>query len=417
MKFGKPPGMLTQEQWRQKNSVTDKEADAGYVFFLYGREKGVMGFRPTNPYRKSRRQWIEESVSIEDKQTGDMVPFRLNEAQRQLEASILRSERRGEPVRVSILKARQQGISTYVTAFFLWLMLTNDGFRVLLMGHKKQSANVLRGRLEKMLGTLRRNARDRWDIKPKKSQGNEFILGSPQGSTAIIESAEAADYRGDTCRGFHCIEPAERPNAEEKANAAMKIVPKAPGTYVIIEGTAHGDSNWYAKTWKHAWRVQSYEESALSLPLRALFFPWYIHDNYRWTVVNRRNLPGKLKQEIERTLDDEERRLLKQSYIRRGVGKVFVDYDQLAWRRYTIQEDCQGMVEFFHQEYPAYPEEAFLSTGMRFFSAKAIYEQKEKHALKPIWRGDLIDPDGERQLARTLEDMESIERMTTDVAR
>jgi len=396
----KPPGFRQQEEG---------ESDASYFFFLYGNEKGVLGVRPGYRYSMRRREWIEKCVCIVDKQTGTSVPFKLNEAQRLLEAEILRCERRGEPIRVSVLKARQQGISTYVTALLLWLMLTNRGFRAILMGHKRDSATVLRGRLKDMLQGLRRNERDRWKLEPKSNQTKQLVLDAPQESAAIIESAEGPDYRGDTMRFFHCIEPAEWPNAEAKANAVSKSIPKAPGTYVIIEGTAHGDTNWFAKTWRAAWRIQSYEESHLGVPWKALFFPWYIHDRYRWSVVMRRPVPQKLKDEIMRTLDDEERRLLRQSYIRRGVGRVKVDLDQLAWRRYTIQEDCQNMVEFFHQEYPAFPEEAFLSTGMKFYSAKLLAEKKEKEAEKGVFRGEIVDPDGERMMNRTLSDIEAEE--------
>lgn len=410
VRLGKPPGFLTQDIWRETAKVSDKEADAAYIFFLYGKEKGCMGVRPGNFWKKSRRQWIEEHVLVEDKQTGDMVPFRLNEAQRLLEAEILRAERRGDPVRISVLKARQQGISTYVTAFLLWLLLTHDGFRAMLMGHKKDSAAVLGRRIKRMVGALRKNARDKYEVQVRYDKKDFSIIG-PQQSSVAIDSAEAADARGDTIRFFHCIEPAEWPNAEEKANATMKCVPKAPGTYVIIEGTAHGDGNWFAKTWRHAWRVQTYDDSSLALPIRACFFPWYIHNNYRWTVIFRRPLPGALQMKIESTLDDEERRLLKQTYIKRGVGKVHVDLDQLAWRRWAIEEDCQGLVEHFHQEYPAYPDEAFLSTGMKFYSARALAEMREKHVSRGVFRGDIVDAEGERQMARTLDQLERTEEI------
>lgn len=405
----KPSSFLKQEDWLRANPCDEKLEDAGYLFYLYGKEKGVYGVRAGNPFAMRRREWIERCVTIEDKQTGTLVPFILNEAQRGLEAEILRAERRGEPVRVSVLKARQQGISTYVTALLLWLMLTQEGFRAILMGHKRDSATVLRGRIDKMLSGLRKNPRDGWAIKPRKNMQKEWTLGLPQESSAIIESAEAPDYRGDTMRFFHCIEPAEWPNAEEKANAVWKCIPKAPGTYIIVEGTAHGDTNWYAKTWRNSWRVQHYGDSHLGVPLRALFFPWYIHDRYRWSVVMRRPLPRKLHEEIMNTLDDEERRLLRQRYSRRSVGRVNVDTDQLAWRRLAIAEDCQNMVEFFHQEYPAFPEEAFLSTGMKFYSAKTIADKKEKEVAKGIWRGELVDNEGEAKMTRTLDQVEAFE--------
>ena len=45
---------------------------------------------------------------------------------------------------------------------------------------------------------------------------------------------------------------------------------------------------------------------------------------------------------------------------------------KLAWRRWTIRTDCAGDEAFFRQEYPTFPEEAFLTTGRPFFDNEKI---------------------------------------------
>lgn len=403
----KPPGLMDEETWweKEKNSSSGEASrDLRYLHYLLDEETGLYGFRPGNPWRLYPQRWINRFVMIQDKRSGKLIPFELNEAQRILMAEILRMWRRKVPISVAILKARQQGISTFVAALLVWLCLTTPHTRGLLMGHKKDSASIIRGRVATMLSQLRRKNGKRWVIALNTNNRKEVEIADPVNSVIIIESAEAPDYRGDTIRFFHAIEPADWPNAKEKANAVMQIVPQAAGTYRIIEGTAKGDSGWFAETWKTAWRRKrdgSYEHGT-----SALFFPWFIHSNYRWSVVFGRALPKKLEKEIESTLSTEEQWLLRQTYLRRGVGKVNVDLDQLAWRRWCIRENCQGQIEHFHQEYPAAPEEAFLSSGMKLFPAAAIQMMREHYACEPQLRGDILDPEGERKMMRSLDDME-----------
>jgi hypothetical protein len=408
----RPPGYLTEEQFWTFNKLKHPlvQRHARYFHFLYDRDTGLYGNRPGNHWRFSRRKWMEAFITVQDKQTGAMVPFKLNEAQRALEAAVLRSERRGEPVRKNVLKARQQGISTYVCACLLYLQITSPNTRGLMMGHLKNSATVIQERMDGMIRLLRKGEDSHWKLSLDIDNREKVELSGPFHSVMLTWSAEAGDYRGDTLRFFHVIEPGEwiGVKAKAKANAVWKCVPKAAGTYVFVEGTAHGDTGFFAETWKAAWRRQEYGADELYSWTQSLFFPWFMHDRYRWSVVFGKPLPPDVAAEIKATLSDEEAQLLKRTYVRRGVGKVHADYDQLAWRRMTIAEDCQGSVDFFHQEYPATPEEAFQSTGLRFFSAKTIGEFREKYAGVPLWKGDTVDPEGERKMMRTLADIEGV---------
>lgn len=403
-----PPGFMDEARWwgAKKDQVLFARKDTTYLHFLLNTDTGLFGFRAGNPWRLYPRQWIERFVVIQDKRTGKLVPFRLNEAQRILLGQIVRMIRQNVPVSIAILKARQQGISTFVAALLLWLALTEPHTRGLLMGHKKDSASIIKGRVSTMISQLRRKDGRAWKIELDIDNRKELVVCPPVSSVIIVDSAEAPDYRGDTIRFFHAIEPADWPNAKDKANAVMQLVPQAAGTFRIIEGTAKGDTGWYAETWKTAWKRQ--RDGSGSGGMVSLFFPWFIHSNYRWSVVFGRPLPKKLADEIQATLSEEEEKLLRQTYLHRGVGLVHVDLDQLAWRRWCIPENCQNSVESFHQEYPAYPEEAFLSTGMKLFSPKALAEMRELHAVVPGWKGDTIDPEGERKMMRSLDDIEEL---------
>jgi len=403
-----PPGFLTLKDWTIENARRLTCGVNGYPSryfeFLFDRDHGLYGNRPGNPWRLSRRKWIERFVHIQDKATLKIVPLRLNEAQRLEEAAIVRQERRGVPVRICTLKARQHGTSTHIAAVLLETALRNKRLRALLMGHKKDSATAIQGRLRAMIEGLHQKSGETWRFNIEADNRKEIEFGAPCRAAILFDSAEAPDFRGDTLGFFHALEPGDWPNARAKANAVMQVVPQARGTFIFVEGTAKGDTGWFAETWKAARdRMRTSEDTEGMI---ALFFPWYLHQNYRWSRMNSRALPAAQAEAIMSTLDDEERRLLQQRYIRRGVGFVHVDVDQLAWRRYAIRELCQNSVENFHQEYPAYADEAFLSSGMRLFDQLAIAAMREEFSGRPLWRGDLVDPDGDELMLATLRDLE-----------
>ena len=69
---------------------------------------------------------------------------------------------------------------------------------------------------------------------------------------------------------------------------------------------------------------------------------------------------------------------------KKGWPRCGLDHEQLAWRRWAIENNCGGDVELFRQEYPACPEEAFLSTGSCIFDKAALMARLQ--ALEPPMR-------------------------------
>jgi hypothetical protein len=49
--------------------------------------------------------------------------------------------------------------------------------------------------------------------------------------------------------------------------------------------------------------------------------------------------------------------------------------DQLAWRRWTIDNKCRGSLDKFRQEYPSNDVEAFLMSGRPAFGIESVRAQ------------------------------------------
>src|SRR4051812_43422377 len=74
---------------------------------------------------------------------GDTVPFTLNEAQRIIHEKLEQQKREKGWVRALILKARQQGASTYIAARYYHRTSLHSGVNTYILSHEQASADAL----------------------------------------------------------------------------------------------------------------------------------------------------------------------------------------------------------------------------------------------------------------------------------
>ena len=387
----------------QKGGDDEAQVRAWYFFYLYNQEHGVFGNRRGNPHRMSRREWMERLLRIVDKNTRT-VPFKLNRSQRMLEARVLRAERTGKPVRIVILKVRQNGISSYVIGFWLWAILTRQNVKAQIVTHEEKLYAELLKRLRSMFGNLAQSDGTPWDLPTTSKSRNLIEFGPPFDSAVNVVTARSDDPGfGQTPTLLDMEETAKWPDAEEKAKGIVMGLPEVSGTVAFDISQPSGNTGYFAAKYRGAEKKKQGlaapkgddVDESLFAGWDPLFMPWYIHDEeYRWTKIggNPPVLPKAIEQKIERTLDEEETLLLKQRFYERGRpgGWRNVDYDQLAWRRYYIEAKLNGNIESFHEQCPAFPDEAFLSSGRPFFNSQHVRRAMASHEREPIAIGSIV---------------------------
>ena len=294
-------------------------------------------------------------LKVIEKETGAFLPFPIDHrpgadfgwAQRQLVAEVERQYNSGDPVRIIVLKARQLGLSTVTTAItFLWAMIF-DNFEALILTHENDTTQSL---FEK--------TQSYWENSPfnglfQAKHSTQRRLVWSNGSS--IRTATAGNRNagvGRTIRSLHTSEASRYPEPEELMGALRQALPKVHGTIEIVESTARGIGNWFHDEWQRA-----VEGDTSYAPL---FFPWYKHYEYSSAHVGMAR--GLLPTQRPDQLDEEERRLLR-------LGAT---YEHLEWRRWVIPNELNFDEDFFMQEYPATPEEAFLSSGTNIFNLSHV---------------------------------------------
>lgn len=274
-------------------------------------------------------------LKIEDRRTGALVTFEPNSVQRKLRAEIVSQIRAGKPVRLWILKSRRMGISTMIQATFAHYAFTTQRFSAMTGAHEDDSSEHLHGMAEQMYEHLPEALK-----KTKRTglRGKRLKFTDGSGLTTFTAMGGAGVGRGKGTRGVHASEVGYYRDPRSTLLALRQIVPFEPETFFIGESTAHGMGDEFQLEWDRAVAGES--------DYTALFYAWHEFEDYRMPVL----VPlGEL--------DAEEQEL----------KRLGITDEQLAWRRHTIANECGGSLDLFHQEYPATPEQAFLTSGRTYF--------------------------------------------------
>lgn len=303
-------------------------------------------------------------VAIQDRDTMEMKPLDLTEpfawAQDILVDEIVKQYNEGKPVRIIVLKARQLGSSTLTAAvLFNWAFLF-PGASELIVAHDTETTQSL---FEKTS-----IAWENWPLNVAytlRHRTQRRLTWKETNSTIRIATANnVKSGRGRTIHALHCSEVAFWEDAETLMTGLRQTVPNRHGTIIIMESTANGVGNYFWKQWEMATRGES--------EFVPLFFPYFFAPDCQaeYTMIEEKDL-----NEYERWLKND----------------LMVPMSAIQWRRWAIPNLSMGDENRFKQEYPAVPEEAFLSTGRPVFPPEAVRKQ---YKPTPFARGRISSKGG-----------------------
>ncbi|MEK6650443.1 MAG: hypothetical protein AABY75_05665 [Bacteroidota bacterium] len=288
--------------------------------------------------------FIESVFYILDKDS-KQVPFRLNREQRSYLVERTRQD--------MILKARKMGFSTLIIGLWLHACITQENQRAVIVSHEKESTERL---LSRALYMIEHSA-----VKVNFHRRGDTLIFPDTGSWLYIGTAGARAFgRGDDITHAHLSEPAFYESLDIVTGIQEALVNNA---WFVLESTANGAGTPYHEIWKKAEAGES--------NLRAHFHAWWKDPTYR--------IPGARPVD----LTDGEKKYQRAFNL---------DWEQIAWWRNKLRDMVDP--KLFPQEYPAYPDEAFLASGRMVFDWEAI-KIHEDNAPHPKWVGRLDEVSGE----------------------
>lgn len=277
---------------------------------------------------------IEIAFTIVDKDRRT-VPFFLNDVQKDF---IDKLETLGTDKPFFILKGRQQGFTSLITAIQLSFAIVRRNFSGFTMSHRADSTRAI-------FNDKAKSVYDRLPdlLKPTEKYNNSYELSfSKLESSWRVATASDATGRGMTISFIHFSEVAfyECPLSTLQSGIGQAIT---AGAIQVYETTANG----YNQA-KDLWDSGSCHN---------LFYEWWRSPEYRSTDYSYIDQCG-------------DAWITARKKLLQDMG---CDREQIAWycKKYTEYIDKS----LIRQEYPISPLEAFISSGSSVFDIERINEQ------------------------------------------
>jgi hypothetical protein len=293
---------------------------------------------------KKYREFIEKYFAILDRESQKPVPFVFNPVQSKYYDMLQEQYPGMDGAREIVLKARQEGMSSFILALFAVDFLMVPHSISICISHRKDSTDLLFRKVKFYIESYCQKAK----IDPKslfKSDSKNLIENATNGAMFYIGTAGAkVGGRGGSAKNILFSECAfyqdtELITAREMVMGTAQQVPQGRGM-IFIESTANGEGNYYQEEWERA-----------SLPR-----------------------------------DKDGRR--QSSYYPRFFGwSEFYDDAWIAEKKLEFPDE-----KMFKQEYPNDPDEAFIVSGTPYFNVFVLDDMLKKR-FQPIQQGHLA-PDG-----------------------
>ena len=280
---------------------------------------------------------------------GELQPLRFNGVQDYVHAKLEDQKRRTGKVRALVLKARQEGLSTYIGARYFHRATWFHGTQVYNLSHEQDATAQLFSMVERF------HRHNLAQVRPETGAANakELYFSGLDSGYSVATAGSKAVGRSKTIQLFHGSEVAFWPNAKDHFAGVLQTVPDAPDTEIVLESTANGIGGEFHERWGQA--------EAGDGDFQAIFCPWF------WMLDYQRPPP------IGFEINEEE-----EDYAR----LYNLTLPQIAWRRAKLQELKDPAL--FRQEYPANAAEAFQSTGHNAFIPSTLVLAARKAVCEPL---------------------------------
>lgn len=301
-----------------------------------------------NEIKKYPEKLIEMVFVVVDKNQ-QTRPFFLNEVQREFIDTLNQAKEDFEKgiiteISLLVLKGRQQGFTTLITAYQLACSILNRNFQGFTLADKSDNSEAI----------FQNKAKFPYSQLPEVLQPTEKFNNRRQLLFAKINSSWAVDTatkdvgRSRTVNFFHGSECAFWKDGIASIQAALGEA-FTKNCIKIYESTANG-YNDYQKMWDSGVHINC-------------FYEWWKTSEYRI------NFPSEeIKQKFVKDIDQKDDWINERLRWLRDEKRL--DLEQLYWyyKKYEAYIDKR----LIKQEYPCSPKEAFLLSGDNVFDTERI---------------------------------------------
>lgn len=296
---------------------------------------------------------IELEFVIVDKEQ-NTVPFFLNEVQKTFIRTLNKAKddyanHKILAVKLNVLKGRQQGFTTVITAYQLACAILNKNFSGYTLSDKSDNTEAI----------FQNKAKFPYDQLPDKLKHTEKynnkrqLLFEKTNSNWSVDTATRDVGRSKTINFFHGSECAFWNGGMQSIQAGLGEA-LTKNCIQIYETTANG-FNDFQKLWDSKTCINC-------------FYEWWLTPEYRLNFESE-DLKNQFIKDIENKVEWIYERL-------KWLKEKGLELEQLYWyyKKYEAYIDKR----LIKQEYPCTPEEAFLTSGQCYFNSEKLVKRLQE---------------------------------------
>lgn len=338
---------------------------------------------------------------IQDKSTGKNIPYRLNYPQILLLAKLEKMRRRGKPIRLILLKARQWGGSTLVQLYMAWIQLfVRQGWNSVIIAQTKDTARRIKSMYSRTLAKFPAEVIFRVPkikFSPNENSTADFIITDEGGRTirdntvtiASFENFEAT--RGANFAMAHFSEVAYWVNTPGKTAGALITnisggTLNAPLTLEVLESTANGMSGYFYDEYQIA--IDPKKKSSRE----ALFIPFFLILNDTLPFKSTNDRLRFAKNLLDNRFDETESVTTESGKYLYSLWLKGASLEAIAW--YIEQRARFHDHASIASEAPSDDVECFKHSGRTIFDQYLVDRYRKEFVREPVFTGDVMQPDG-----------------------
>jgi hypothetical protein len=299
------------------------------------------------------------------------IPFRMIGTQHYMLDQIVKGISEGITTFV-ILKGRQQGATTLFLAIDFFYALAYPGILGTFILHEEKALSKWRAMIDMQLQSMpfKINGK-RFRPKVESHNRNLLLLDNKSSFSYLIggvhENSGGGLGRSMASNYVHGTEVAMYANEDDLKAFKASVSSIYEHRLQIWESTANGFNHFYDQ-------CQSAKESKT---VRFIFSGWWRDERNQFHVKDARFklfAPNNRLSQLER----ERVRAVKQQY---GFD---ISLQQMAWYRWKMEDEFANDQTIMDQEFPFTEEDAFVSTGSKYFTAPVLTQLTRDAHKRPF---------------------------------
>lgn len=269
---------------------------------------------------------------------GPVGRFLLNKEQRWILRALEQQQKNDHKIKALILKGRQIGSSTLISALNYHFLLFNPGMRSLVLTHRQSSTN----NIYSIMHRFYQRSPDFLKVPAsfRKYEELNFLL---QDSSCLFATAGGSEVgRSETLQMIHGSEVAFWPNAHEHLASVFMASSLEVGSRIILESTSNGRNNiFYDLCLKASKKLNDFQ---------LIFIPWFWQAEYNTAAPESWEPSGPWREYA-----------LAYNLTESQLYWAYLKNEVLC--KATGESEESGPSINFRREFPACFEDAFLEQG------------------------------------------------------